>query len=329
MDDNSSNSNYEEDRCFSSLLPPDNNENNNINLDNSNYNLFDNSDQKNNSQFSIGNEEQFFLENKRIRSDESNLGDYNFINNKNIEIDVNNKKGNESKNEENDFNEKDEKKEKIKNKEITKSKTKSTNCISGLSNKNKDTQKTLPKKANSKETEKEKRKKKLNSKGFVLFKILNTRIAIFTLKKFHNILKSANVPNEKITKFHKNNPLISTDFTQCGNYKSLKKIIDYPISKYINNKDEENLKLINELSKRIIEVDSFLKKNFKEIIIDYYQFAENNDEEIDKLKEAKDFEERLKEFKSKKKNMDFELINLDKKKQNKNICGYLEFLELK
>ena len=42
----------------------------------------------------------------------------------------------------------------------------------------------------------------------------------------------------------------------------------------------------------------------------------------------KDFKERLKEFKSKKKKMDFELINLDKNKQSKNVCGYLEFLKL-
>ena len=122
--------------------------------------------------------------------------------------------------------------------------------------------------------------------------------------------------------------MIPINFTQCGNFESLKKIIACPIYKKINNKDEENLKLINELSEGIIESDSFLKKTFKEIITDYCQFAENNDEEIDKLKEAKDFEERLKEFKSKKKNSDFELINLEKNKQNKNLCGCLEFFKL-
>ena len=324
MSDDSYNSNYEENNRNIFLSSSDN-ENNNINVNNLSK-IFNNNDEMNNLWSSISNEE--LLEKKRDRNDDPNLEDYNSINDKNNESIVNNVNENLNKNEESDLNEKIEKKENIKNKEITNSQAKSTNYISGLKNKTKDTQKTLSKKTKSKESEKEKRKKKLNSKGFVLFKIINTRIAIFALNEFRNILKSENVKDEKITKFHKNNPLISTKFTQCGNYKSLKKIIDYPINKYINNKGEENLKIINELSQEIVEVDSFFKKTFKELIKDYYQFAENNDEEISKLKMEKDFKERLKEFKSKKKKMDFELINLDKNKQSKNVCGYLEFLKL-
>ena len=91
MDDYSYNSYYERDRCFIFLLPPDNNENNILNLDNFNYNQFDYCEEKKNSLLLIGNEEQFLLENKRNRSDESNLEGLNFINNKNIESDVNKK----------------------------------------------------------------------------------------------------------------------------------------------------------------------------------------------------------------------------------------------
>ena len=325
MYDDFYNSNYEDSHSYIFLSSSDN-ENNNINVDNLSI-IFNNNDETNNLLSSKSNVEQL-SGNKRNRTDDPNSKVYNSINDKKNESIENKVNENLSKNEESNPNGKNEKKENKKIKEITNSQAKSTNCISGLNNKTKDAQNTLSKKTKSKESEEEKGKKKLNSKGFILFKILNTRIAIFALKKFHNILKLANVPNEKITKFHKNNPLISTKFTQCGNYKSLKKIIDCPISKYINNKDEENLKLINELSEEIVEVDSFFKKTFKELIKDYYQFAENNDGEISKLKMEKDFEERLKRFKSKKKNMDFELINLDKNNQSKNVCGYLEFLKL-
>lgn len=150
-----------------------------------------------------------------------------------------------------------------------------------------------------------------NLKREITLTTFNTKLNIYLTDKVNKKIEK----NPNITKnfFTRENPLLSTKFTQCGIKKTLKNYLSQPLKDFIKKKNFDKIEKIG------LDKDSLFNSLLCELIYEYYEYIYSNKIEFNKFLLDNYFVSRNNYFSEE------GLINLKFENNSKKVFGYLDF----